>query len=55
MNRRQYWTALVLLAGGAILLIPALYNGLAELSGGHYPHMIVGAASLIAAAVLFRS
>lgn len=54
MNRRQYWAALILIVGGAVLLVPALYEGLVELSGGYMPHMIVGVFSFVAAALLLK-
>lgn len=46
--------ALLLLIGGFVHLIPALYNWLADLTGGTaWLQMIVGAASVVVALALF--
>lgn len=50
----QLWAAVLLLIGGLVHLIPALYTGLTELTGGTaWIQIIVGALSVLVALVLF--
>lgn len=50
----QLWAAVLLLVGGLVHLIPALYNSLATLTGGApWVQMIVGILSIIVALVIF--
>ncbi len=50
----QLWAAVLLLVGGLVHLIPALYTGLANLAGGTpWIQMVVGILSVIVALVLF--
>lgn len=48
------WAAVLLLVGGLVHLIPALYDGLASLTGGTpWIQIIVGILSVIVALVMF--
>lgn len=48
------WAAVLLLVGGLVHLIPALYTGLANLTGGvPWIQIIVGILSIIVALVTF--
>lgn len=48
------WAAVLLLVGGLVHLIPPLYAGLANLTGGTpWVQMIVGVLSVIVALVMF--
>lgn len=48
------WAAVLLLVGGLVHLIPALYTGLANLTGGTpWIQIIVGILSIIVALVMF--
>lgn len=48
------WAAVLLLVGGLVHLIPALYNGLSNLTGGTpWIQIIVGILSIIVALVMF--
>lgn len=48
------WAAVLLLVGGLVHLIPALYNGLTNLTGGTpWIQIIVGILSVIVALVMF--
>lgn len=48
------WAAVLLLVGGLVHLIPALYTGLANLTGGvPWIQIIVGILSIIVALVMF--
>lgn len=48
------WAAVLLLVGGLVHLIPALYTGLASLTGGvPWIQIIVGILSIIVALVMF--
>jgi len=50
----QLWAAVLLLVGGLVHLIPALYRGLSTLTGGTpWIQMIVGILSVIVALVMF--
>lgn len=50
----QLWAAVLLLVGGLIQLIPALYTGLSQLTGGNpWLQSIIGMLSVIVALVLF--
>lgn len=50
----QLWAAVLLLIGGLVHLIPALYTGLANLTGGApWIQMVVGILSVIVALVMF--
>ena len=50
----QLWAAVLLLIGGLVHLIPALYSSLANLTGGHpWIQVIVGILSIIVALVIF--
>jgi uncharacterized membrane protein HdeD (DUF308 family) len=50
----QLWAAVLLLIGGLVHLIPALYASLAELTGGQpWIQIIVGILSIIVALVIF--
>lgn len=50
----QLWAAVLLLIGGLVHLIPRLYTGLAQLTGGTpWVQIIVGVLSVIMALVLF--
>lgn len=50
----QLWAAVLLLVGGLVHLIPALYSGLANLTGGTpWIQMVVGILSVILALVMF--
>lgn len=50
----QLWAAVLLLIGGLVHLIPALYASLANITGGQpWIQMIVGILSVIVAIVLF--
>jgi hypothetical protein len=50
----QLWAAVLLLVGGLVHLIPALYTGLANLTGGTpWIQMVVGILSVIVALVMF--
>ncbi len=56
MNNKslQLWAAVLLLVGGLVHLIPALYRSLANLTGGQpWIQMIVGVLSVILALVFF--
>lgn len=48
------WAAVLLLVGGLVHLIPALYTGLSNLTGGTpWIQIIVGILSIIVALVMF--
>ncbi len=48
------WAAVLLLVGGLVHLIPALYTGLANLTGGTpWVQIVVGILSVIVALVMF--
>lgn len=48
------WAAVLLLVGGLVHLIPALYSGLADLTGGFpWIQVVVGILSVIVALVMF--
>jgi hypothetical protein len=48
------WAAVLLLVGGLVHLIPALYTGLANLTGGTpWIQIVVGILSVIVALVMF--
>jgi len=48
------WAAVLLLVGGLVHLIPSLYSGLAELTGGvPWIQVVVGILSVIVALVMF--
>ncbi len=48
------WAAVLLLVGGLVHLIPSLYGGLAELTGGTpWIQVVVGILSVIVALVMF--
>ena len=50
----QLWAAVLLLIGGLVHLIPALYTALANLTGGTaWIQIIVGILSVIVALVMF--
>lgn len=50
----QLWAAVLLLVGGLVHLIPALYTGLSSLTGGTpWIQIIVGILSVIVALVMF--
>lgn len=50
----QLWAAVLLLVGGLVHLIPALYTGLGNLTGGTpWIQMVVGILSVIVALVMF--
>ncbi len=50
----QLWAAVLLLVGGLVHLIPALYENLAKLTGGTpWVQIVVGVLSVIVALVLF--
>lgn len=50
----QLWAAVLLLIGGLVHLFPALYVGLANLTGGTpWIQMVVGILSMIVALVMF--
>lgn len=50
----QLWGAVLLLVGGLVHLLPALYTGLATLTGGFpWIQVIVGILSVIVALVMF--
>ncbi len=50
----QVWAAVLLLIGGLVHLIPALYNSLAALTGGTpWIQIVVGILSILVALVLF--
>lgn len=50
----QLWAAVLLLVGGLVHLIPALYTGIANLTGGTpWVQMVVGILSVIVALVMF--
>lgn len=50
----QLWAAVLLLIGGLVHLIPALYTGLTGLTGGTaWIQMIVGLLSVLVALVMF--
>lgn len=50
----QLWAAVLLLVGGLVHLIPQLYSGLTELTGGTpWIQVIVGIISIIIALVMF--
>lgn len=50
----ELWAAVLLLVGGLVHLIPALYTGLANLTGGTpWIQIIVGILSIIVALVMF--
>lgn len=50
----QLWAAVLLLIGGLVHLIPPLYTGLADLTGGMpWIQIIVGILSVIVALVMF--
>lgn len=50
----QLWAAVLLLIGGLVHLIPALYIGLTGLTGGTaWIQMIVGLLSVLVALVMF--
>ena len=50
----QLWAAVLLLIGGLVHLIPALYTGLAGLTGGApWIQMVVGILSVIVSLVMF--
>lgn len=53
-NSLQLWAAVLLLVGGLVHLIPALYTALANLTGGTpWVQIIVGILSVIVALVMF--
>ena len=48
------WAAVLLLVGGLVHLIPPLYDGLADLTGGTpWIQIIVGILSVIVALIMF--
>lgn len=48
------WAAVLLLVGGLVHLIPGLYSGLADLTGGFpWIQVVVGILSVIVALVMF--
>ena len=48
------WAAVLLLVGGLVHLIPGLYSGLADLTGGFpWVQVVVGILSVIVALVMF--
>lgn len=50
----QLWAAVLLLVGGLVHLIPALYTGLSNLTGGTpWIQVVVGILSVIVALVMF--
>ncbi|MDP3997340.1 MAG: hypothetical protein Q8P73_02475 [bacterium] len=50
----QLWAAVLLLVGGLVHLIPAVYTGLANLTGGTpWIQIVVGVLSVIVALVMF--
>jgi hypothetical protein len=50
----QLWAAVLLMVGGLVHLIPALYTALADLTGGQpWIQIIVGILSVIVALVMF--
>lgn len=50
----QLWAAVLLLIGGLVHLIPALYSGLTALTGATpWIQMIVGVLSVLVALVMF--
>lgn len=50
----QLWAAVLLLVGGLVHLIPALYAGLSSLTGGTpWIQIVVGILSVIVALVMF--
>lgn len=50
----QLWGAVLLLVGGLVHLLPALYTGLSNLTGGFpWIQVIVGILSVIVALVMF--
>lgn len=53
-NSLQLWAAVLLLVGGLVHLIPALYTALANLTGGNpWIQIVVGILSVIVALVMF--
>lgn len=53
-NSLQLWAAVLLLVGGLVHLIPALYTALSNLTGGTpWIQIIVGILSVIVALVMF--
>ena len=53
-NNLQLWAAVLLLVGGLVHLIPALYTALSNLTGGTpWIQIIVGILSVIVALVMF--
>ena len=53
-NSLQLWAAVLLLVGGLVHLIPALYTALAKLTNGTpWVQIIVGILSVIVALVMF--
>lgn len=53
-NSLQLWGAVLLLVGGLVHLIPALYNALSDLTNGTpWIQIIVGILSVIVALVMF--
>ena len=53
-NSIGLWAAVLLLVGGLVHLIPALYEGLANLTGGvPWIQIIVGILSVIVALIMF--
>lgn len=50
----QLWAAVLLLVGGLVHLIPALYTSLSDLTGGQpWIQIIVGILSIIVSLVIF--
>jgi hypothetical protein len=50
----QLWAAVLLLIGGLVHLIPALYSSLSNLTGGEpWIQIVVGILSVIVALVIF--
>jgi uncharacterized membrane protein HdeD (DUF308 family) len=53
-NSLQLWAAVLLLVGGLVHLIPALYTALSKLTGGQpWIQIVVGILSVIVALVMF--
>lgn len=50
----QLWAAVLLLLGGLVHLIPALYTSLQTLTGGHpWIQIVVGILSIVVSLVIF--
>lgn len=53
-HNMQLWAAVLLLVGGLVHLIPALYTSLQTLTGGHpWIQIVVGILSIIVSLVIF--